>query len=69
MSTSTYRVEGMSCSHCVQAVTREVSALSGVAAAVVDLNAGTVAVTGEVTEAEVASAVADAGYTLAGRVL
>ncbi|QAY60758.1 cation transporter [Microbacterium protaetiae] len=66
MSTTTYRVNGMTCAHCVQAVTREVSALDGVDDAVVDLQAGTVAVTGAASETDVAAAVAEAGYALAG---
>jgi len=64
MSIITYRVDGMTCNHCVQAVTREVSALDGVQEAVVDLAAGTVAVTGDVAEQDVAAAVAEAGYAL-----
>jgi len=67
MSTTTYRVDGMTCNHCVQAVTREVSAVPGVDGALVDLAAGTVAVTGDVTEAAVAAAVEEAGYALAGQ--
>ncbi|MDR0570471.1 MAG: copper ion binding protein [Clostridiales Family XIII bacterium] len=38
------KVEGMSCEHCVNAVTRAVGALPGIGAVVVDLEAGTVAV-------------------------
>ena len=68
MSTTTYRVEGMTCNHCVQAVTREVSALPGVDEAVVDLQAQTLAVSGDAAEAAVAAAVEEAGYALAGQV-
>jgi copper chaperone CopZ len=57
----------MTCGHCVQAVTTEVSALAGVDEVAVDLQAKTVAVTGSVQQAEVADAVAEAGYTLVGR--
>jgi copper chaperone CopZ len=67
MTTTTYRVDGMTCNHCVHAVTQEVSALAGVDDAVVDLSAGTVEVTGAVEADAVAAAVAEAGYTLAGR--
>jgi len=67
MSTTTYRVEGMTCNHCVQAVTREVSALPGVDEAVVDLQARTLAVSGDAAEAAVAAAVEEAGYALAGQ--
>lgn len=67
MSTTTYRVTGMTCNHCVHAVTQEVSALEGVDEAVVDLPAGTVTVTGTAEESAVAAAVEEAGYALAGR--
>ena len=41
MSTTTeYTVSGMTCSHCVQAVTEEVSALAGVTQVTVDLTSG-----------------------------
>lgn len=63
-NTVVYRVDGMSCEHCVRAVTAEVSALSGVSAVSVDLAARTVAVTGDATQEDVAGAVDEAGYTL-----
>lgn len=59
-----YRVEGMTCEHCVRAVRAEVAALPGVEDVAVDLAAATLAVTGDAGPAEVAAAVADAGYTL-----
>ena len=40
MTTSTYAVAGMTCAHCVAAVTEEVSALAGVSAVDIDLHAG-----------------------------
>lgn len=67
-TTVTYRVNGMSCDHCVRAVTGEVSALAAVEAVSVDLAAGTVSVTGEATPADVAAAVDEAGYVFAGLV-
>ncbi|WP_029145686.1 heavy-metal-associated domain-containing protein [Microbacterium luticocti] len=66
MSFATYRVEGMTCNHCVQAVTREVQALAGVDQVAVDLQAKTVAVTGTASPDDIAGAVAEAGYTFAG---
>ena len=39
-TTATYSVTGMTCAHCVAAVTEEVSRLDGVSAVDVDLNAG-----------------------------
>lgn len=66
MSTTTYQVSGMTCGHCVQAVTSEVSAIDGVTDVQVDLESGRVDVTGEgVTEEAVRAAVDEAGYALA----
>jgi copper chaperone len=66
MSTTTYQVTGMTCGHCVQAVTTEVSAIDGVTDVQVDLESGRVDVTGEnVTDEAVRAAVDEAGYALA----
>ncbi|RAK40582.1 heavy-metal-associated domain-containing protein [Actinoplanes sp. CA-015351] len=64
--TSTYQVKGMTCSHCVQAVTSEISALPGVAEVRVDLASGGVTVTSAtpLTDAAVRDAVDEAGYEL-----
>ncbi len=40
MTTSTYKVTGMSCEHCVNAATSELSGLEGVSAVTVDLVPG-----------------------------
>jgi copper chaperone len=40
MTTTTYPVTGMSCEHCVNAVTSELSGLGGVSAVTVDLVPG-----------------------------
>ncbi|KQY55965.1 heavy metal transporter [Aeromicrobium sp. Root495] len=71
MSTSTWKVTGLTCAHCVGAVTEEVSALDGVQDVTVDLVAGgtsTVHVTSDTTLSReaVAAAVDEAGYALAG---
>jgi copper chaperone CopZ len=72
MSTiSTFKVTGMTCAHCVSAVTTELSALPGVTAVDVDLQAGaitpiTVTSTTELDPAAVAAAIDEAGYTLVG---
>ncbi|WP_328464834.1 heavy-metal-associated domain-containing protein [Actinoplanes sp. NBC_00393] len=65
--TSTYTVKGMTCSHCVHAVTEEISALPGVAEVQVDLPSGGVTVTSEtpLTDEAVRAAVDEAGYELA----
>ncbi len=51
MTTSTYSVTGMTCGHCVSAVTSELTALPGVENVDVDLAAGGVS-TVTVTSAE-----------------
>ena len=68
MSTSTYRVQGMTCEHCVHAVSTEVGALPGVQKVDVDLAAGQVTVTsaGELDREAVRAAVDEAGYELVG---
>jgi copper chaperone len=65
--TSTYTVTGMTCAHCVQAVTGEISTLPGVADVQVDLASGAVTVTSEAPLAEeaVRAALDEAGYELA----
>jgi copper chaperone CopZ len=65
--TSTYTVTGMTCSHCVQAVTGELRELPGVADVQVDLASGAVTVTSEapLSDDAVRAAVDEAGYELA----
>jgi copper chaperone len=69
MSTATYTVVGMTCGHCVSAVTEEVSQLPGVTGVDVDLASGGLTVTSEgpVEESAVQAAVEEAGYEVAGR--
>ncbi|WP_324273412.1 heavy-metal-associated domain-containing protein [Blastococcus brunescens] len=70
MSTSTYSVVGMTCGHCVSAVTEEVSQVPGVTAVDVDLASGGLTITGDapVDEDAVRAAVEEAGYEMtAGR--
>ncbi len=64
MSTTTYTVEGMTCDHCVRAVTEEVAKLGGVTDVDVDLTSGRVAVTSDrpVDDAAFVAAVDEAGY-------
>ena len=65
-TTTTYEVQGMSCEHCVRAVSTEVGGLAGVTGVEVDLATGQVAVTSEapLDEAAVRAAVDEAGYEL-----
>jgi len=44
MEKTALKVEGMSCEHCVNAITKAVGGLPGVANVAVDLSGGTVAV-------------------------
>ena len=66
VGTTTFRVEGMTCDHCRNAVTTEVSAVPGVEAVSVDVEAGTVTVSADqpVDRSDIAAAVDEAGYTL-----
>jgi copper ion binding protein len=59
------KVHGMSCGHCVSAITSAVSPLSGVTGVDVDLAAGSVRVEGTPDAAAVAAAIEDAGYDVA----
>ena len=69
MEQKTYTVTGMTCGHCVSAVTEQVSQIPGVTAVDVDLESGGVTVTSEapVDDAAVRAAVEEAGYEVAGR--
>ena len=66
MTTSTYTVAGMTCSHCVASVTEEISAIDGVTDVAVDLPSGAVTVTSEreLDAEQVRAAVEEAGYRL-----
>jgi len=69
VNTTTWSVEGMTCQHCVNAVTQEVSAIPGVTAVAVDLEAGQVSITSEDSLAtdDVAAAIDEAGYVLVSK--
>jgi copper chaperone len=69
MITSTYTVSGMTCEHCVNAVTSEISELPDVDAVQVDLGSGMVTVTSQtpLDAASVAAAVEEAGYEVVSR--
>lgn len=69
MTTATYSVAGMTCGHCVSAVTEELSRLDGVSDVTVDLNAGGVSAVTVTSAAplptdQVSAAVDEAGYVL-----
>ena len=63
LTTRTYTVQGMTCTHCTLSVTEEVSEVAGVESVAVDLETGRVDVEGDgFSDADVARAVAEAGY-------
>jgi copper chaperone len=68
-TTATYSVTGMTCAHCVAAVTEEFELLDEVSTVDVDLNAGgtslvTVTSAAPLPVTAVRAAVSEAGYTL-----
>lgn len=64
MTSTTYQVSGMTCGHCANAVTEEITAIDGVSTVSVDVESGQVVVTGEATAEQVAAAVSEAGYAV-----
>jgi copper ion binding protein len=68
VGTTTFQVSGMTCGHCVQAVSTEIGRLAGVQTVDVDLPSGMVSVTtaAPLDRADIAAAVDEAGYTLVG---
>ncbi|SEL59419.1 Copper chaperone CopZ [Blastococcus sp. DSM 46786] len=68
-TTAGYTVTGMTCGHCVNAVTEEVSQVPGVTDVEVDLATGglTVSSKSPVDDAAVRAAVEEAGYEVSGR--
>lgn len=64
MTTTEYKVKGMTCGHCVAAVTEEVGAIEGVTDVTVDLASGvvTVASAAPLDDKAVRDAVDEAGY-------
>ncbi len=64
MSVAVYQVKGMTCGHCAQAVTTEISKIESVTSVDVDLAGGEVTVHSEqpVAESSVREAVDEAGY-------
>ena len=65
--TTTYHVKGMTCGHCVNAVSTEITKVAGVTGVDVDLDTGLVTVTsnGQLDVEAIRSAVDEAGYELA----
>lgn len=67
MTTASYAVQGMTCEHCVRAVSQEVARIPGVDAVQVDLATGSLTVTSEapVDDDAISAAVDEAGYRVA----
>lgn len=64
MTTEQFRVPGVSCQHCVRAVTNEVAALGGVQQVTVDLDTKLVTVqhAEQVSTEQIVAAINEAGY-------
>ena len=65
MEKTTINVGGMSCDHCVKAVTNALNALPGIGSVAVDLRKGTVTVEydpGKTDEAKIRAEIEDQGY-------
>ena len=67
-TTTRYTVSGMTCAHCVSAVSSEITALPGVTGVEVELASGRLTITSDapVDDDAVRAAVDEAGYALAG---
>lgn len=63
---TTIKVSGMTCGHCVSAVTMELSLLPSVTEVEVDLESGQVTITSDsaLEQAQLATAIDEAGYEL-----
>jgi len=68
MTIASYSVTGMTCGHCVNAVSTEITKLPGVTDVAVDLGTGAVTVTSAapLADSDVKTAVEEAGFELAG---
>ncbi|WP_229732262.1 heavy-metal-associated domain-containing protein [Pseudomonas sp. N040] len=58
----TFKVEGMSCQHCVRAITGAIQALDGAAQVTVDLTAGQVEVGSTLDQGELLRLLDEQGY-------
>lgn len=66
-TTQTFKITGMTCGHCVQSVTEEVSEIAGIRDVVVDLDSATLSFNSdsEISRETVVAAVTEAGYSVA----
>ena len=70
MTTKTINVLGMTCGHCVNAVTEEVGKIPGVTQVEISLNTDgpspvTITSDSDVSDADIAAAIDEAGYEIA----
>jgi copper chaperone CopZ len=69
MTTTRISIDGMTCNHCIDAVTEELTSLAGVQDVSIDLNKGgistaTVTSEGALDPEQIGEAVAEAGYVV-----
>jgi copper chaperone CopZ len=69
VSSKTINVDGMTCDHCVNAVTEEISKIPGVTEVKIDLHVGEISQVAinagiEISYADIAAAVEEAGYLI-----
>jgi len=69
MPNKTVNVAGMTCDHCVHAVTEELSQIAGVTSVNIDLHPGEVSPVAidsdnDISDSDIAAAVEEAGYTI-----
>jgi copper chaperone CopZ len=62
--TTTLKISGMTCPHCVNNVSKALLAVVGVEGAQVNLEEGSAVVTGSADQATLIQAVVDAGYSV-----
>jgi copper ion binding protein len=65
MTTQTFSVPSISCEHCVNAITGEVTKVAGVDAVTVDVDTKTVTVVGAASQQAIVAAIDEAGYDVA----
>lgn len=65
-NTKTYKIEGMTCNHCVANVDKNLKAIDGVEDAVVNLQKNEAVVSGDVSSQEVKKVIESIGYTFLG---
>jgi copper chaperone len=70
MSEISIKVVGMTCDHCVKAVTEELSKISGVTGINIELNTDTptpvnIVADIDISDADITAAIEEAGYTIA----